>query len=261
MTDPSASICKTRIFDRFEQALNTASMTELASYRTALREGALLGDLLLAQWRSGHSLSVSRSDQRHLLNHAFNRNGQGWWGPDVEAIAGEGVAQAITRMLFTADGAPRKEAKRIDCWWMLPGTHHFSNLITESAQQISYLWMTPAKGDQPAEYTLYRKQLELAEGLLKRPRNPEFVVPDNLTRKENCWVVSASRWSLTHGVDDKGKPRACAEVVPLLTPKRGVVTVTRPFCEAFRDRFPQTERRKAAPAAAARGKARKKKRA
>jgi hypothetical protein len=114
----------------------------------------------------------------------------------------------------------------------------------ESEHQITYLWMTPPKGDQRAEYGVYKKQLALAEEAFKRPRNPEFIVPDNLTRKENTWVVSASRWALTHGVDAKGKPRACADVVPLLTPKRGVVTVTRPFCETFRDRFPQTERPK-----------------
>ena len=235
--DPSGSICKTRIFERFEQALNTASMTELAAYRTALREGIPLGDLLLAQWRSGHSLSVSRADQKHLLNHAFNRNGQGWWGADVEAIAGEGVAQAITRMLFTADGAPRTQAKRIDCWWMLPSTHHFSNVITESAQQITYLWVL-----RPRAISARSTRLPAARagrGHARAPAQLQFVVPDNFTRKENCWVVSASRWSLTHGVDAAGKPRACAEVIPLLASQRGVVTVTRPFCEAFRDRFPQ----------------------
>jgi hypothetical protein len=70
-------------------------------------------------------------------------------------------------------------------------------------------------------------------------------VPDNFTRKENVWTVSESRWALTHGVDRKGKPRACAEIVPPLTPGKKSVTVTRALCEAFQDRFPQAQRGKA----------------
>jgi hypothetical protein len=241
MTD-SAIAAKTRIFAWLEQALNAASLEELVRYLDLLKGGGLLGDLLKAQWDSGHPLfKLSRADQGHLLNHVFNRNGQGWWGSDVEAIATESLAQALTRMLFDGEGGPRRWVKRIDCWWMLAGTHHFHGMITESMQQITMLWMTPPKGDQKLQYEQYKQQLELACRTLKRPVDPGFLVPDNYTRSENIWIVSAERWALTHGVDAKGKPRRCADDVRLQSKVRGV-KVTRQLCEDFKNRYPQLGR-------------------
>jgi hypothetical protein len=247
MTFPGI-IAKTRIFDRLEQFLNTSSVQELAAMRDALGQGRPLGDLLQAVWQSDHPLTLSKSDQGHLMNHVFNRNGKGWWGADVEAIATEAAAQALTRMLFTSSGeskgrarssgTPRAWPKRIDCWWALPSTHYFHNVITESEQQITWTFVTPAKGDQLPAYELYKEQYELASRILKRPLDPTFVVPDNFTRRENSWMISAERWALTHGVDKKGKPRRCAEEVPLLSGLPGV-TVTRSLCEDYKDRYLQ----------------------
>jgi hypothetical protein len=228
--------------------------------------------LLQAVWQSGHPLTLSKADQGHLMNHVFNRNGKGWWGAEVEAVTTEALAQALTRMLFDAPaanqgmaarsartgrarsrGTPRAWPKRIDWWWALPSTHYFHTVITESDQQITVTFMTPPKGDQLPAYDLYRKQYELAKTILKRPLDPTFVVPDNFTRLENCWMISAERWALTHGVDQKGKPRRCAEVVAPLSGLGGV-TVTRSLCEDYKDRFLQLGGPAPSPRASARSK-------
>jgi hypothetical protein len=237
MTYPSAALVRTRVFDRLEQALNSASIAELTAFLDGLRGGMRLGDLLQAQWQAGNAFTLSRSDQNHLMNHVFGRKSRGWWGRDVEAIAGEGLAQVLSRMLFDLDGQPRRSAKRVACYWFLPGALHFYNTITESDQQITYTWVTPPKGDQPAAYAWYREQVELADKT-KVSRESLPPVPDNLTRKENIWIVSATRFANTRGVDSKGKPRALAEIERRLT--RGAdVTVARPLCEDYRDRYPQ----------------------
>ena len=235
MTYITASIAKTRIFARLEQALNAASMGELEGYLAALGDGATLVDLLEAQWRTGHPQSLSRADQVHVVSHAFPRKGNGWWGPDALAIATEGLAQALLRMIAASDGHSRKWARRIECLWVAAGTHHFHVSITDSPQQITLAFMTPPKGDQVAEYALYQQVRKLADAQLPGPRDKRRIVPKNLTRLENIWTVGETRWVAVSGVGENGKPLPVAEVQRNLTKGKGVV-VTRQLCEAFEDR-------------------------
>jgi hypothetical protein len=258
MTFP-AIVAKTRIFARLEQLLNSSSLDQLSALLDQLGQGRPIGDLLLELWDSGHALTLSKQDQTHLLNHAFGRNGKGWWGNDLEAIASEALAQALTRMLYEpsteasvkraakSSGAPRVAPKAIDCWWMLPSTHFVHSVITESAHQITWTWVTPPRGDRDTEYGLYKKQLDVAETTLKRPFDPTFFVPDNYTRLENIWIVSGTRWALTHGTNAKGARTPCAVATAPITRLDGV-SVTRSLCEDYQDRFPQIRKARKARA-------------
>jgi hypothetical protein len=240
MTDVGV-VARTRIFDRFNQALNNASLEELVAWRDALRGGATIVDLLQAAWKAGDTMSVGRADQKHLLQHVYGRGkGGGWWGREVEAIATEGLAQTITRMLFDPDGQPRKWAKRVDGSWMLGYTHHFHVVVQESEQQVTMTWVTPPKGDHPSDYARYLAALEDACENLSRPRDPDLRVASNFTRLEDIWVITDKRWALTHGVDKRtGRWRPVAKVERNVSKTRGQVVVARQLCEDYKDRFPQ----------------------
>lgn len=223
-------ITKTHVQSAIDQVLNNASMQELRLWLTALEGGALLGDLI------SQEVGGVKLDERvlnHVLRDIYDRTGKGWWGPGVEQVATEGIAQALLRMMYHPDGSPRRTAKRLDSYWLCPGAYHYFNAITESEWQITLLAVTPPTPEQGGEWKAFRRTLKkpMDRGI---PRS----VPDDLRREENVWIVSSTRDALLEGRNGRGKAVPVARAEPSVTPHAGV-TVARALCEDYHDVFTQ----------------------
>ena len=231
---------QTRLCARLEQGLNTASMYELTLLVNSLTSGVTFIQMLEAQWKLGQRTVSGKADQKHLSLHVFGGKQEPWWGADTDLIATEGLVQTVMRMIYDLEGKPRSAAKRVSIMWALGGADHFHVVTSESTQQVSMLWVTPPKPDQPLAFEAYKQRVASGASRL----NPkDLTIPDNFTRPENIWVSSGAGWALTHGVDASGKKRAAAIVHKPLTKQKGVV-VTQALCEAYNDRFPQLGKRR-----------------
>jgi hypothetical protein len=234
---------KTRLMTRLERGLNNASVRELSILRGALAGGTSFIQVMEAEWRLGQRTVSGQTDQNHLTQHVFGGKDGPWWGADVDAVATEGVAQTVTRMLYDLSDQPRATAKRVDMWWLQGGADHFHIVVMESDQQITMTWVTPPKPDHAREFAAYKARIAALGARFSHAFDANLQVPANFTRPENAWTIAAKAWTRTHGCDGRGGRRPAVLTCKTLAKARNVA-VTRALCEAFTDRFPQEAKKR-----------------
>ena len=223
-------VAKTRIFKAVETMFNNESTSTLVTWQDILCNKPLVEAIDIL--RDGGHYNLNAADYTHLKEHVFNYpNGsgerEGWWGPDIEAIAGEGFCHLLEHLIYDKPYDPkkreRKKPRKVDAWWLCPVTYYFRVLILRNEYNddwVTFQVVTPPKDDHPKHFAEYneRKKNKVREKHGKMPANYG-------SQAEPIWVTSHIDDSVKEGKDKNDSPVKLANVVTSFKSSAHVETV------------------------------------
>lgn len=211
-------IAKTRIFKTLETMFNNQTSSTLIEWQTLLSKKPLVEAIDIL--RGSGDYELSDSDYIHLKEHVFAYpdiagNNKGWWGTDIEDIAGEGFCHLLEHLIYkvpyASDRAVRDEPRKVDAWWLCPVTYYFRILILRNEYNddwVTFQVVTPPKQDHPKHFAEYNKRKQH-----KVKEKHEDMPPDYGTQVEPIWVTSHIDDSVKEGKYKNGSPAKLANAV------------------------------------------------